>query len=141
MPRPLPPSNTDNSHYIYTTYNPFHHLHITPSNTKKQLYCKFWIYWVGVNTKFTIWQQILSPLYCKFWIYWVGVNTKFTIWQQILSPFLPNVYRHRTPPTTTWYPHLTPPPQYTDTNAYHNRTLTTITTTNNHWHHRHDYHQ
>ena len=29
-------------------------------------YCKFWIYWVGVNTKFTIWQQLS---YCKFCIY------------------------------------------------------------------------
>ena len=22
--------------------------------------------------------------YCKFWIYWVGVNTKFTIWQLVI---------------------------------------------------------
>ena len=22
--------------------------------------------------------------YCKFWIYWVGVNTKFTIWQLVV---------------------------------------------------------
>ena len=39
-------------------------------------YCKFWIYWVGVNTKFTIWQP-----YCKFCIYTHPVNSKFTIWQ------------------------------------------------------------
>ena len=25
------------------------------------------------------WGYVLS--YCKYWIYWVGVNTKFTIWQ------------------------------------------------------------
>ena len=40
--------------------------------TVKLSYCKFWIYWVGVNTKFTIWQ------YC---IYTHPVNSKFTIWQ------------------------------------------------------------
>ena len=29
------------------------------------------------------WYFTLGPMsYCKFWIYWVGVNTKFTIWQR-----------------------------------------------------------
>ena len=39
--------------------------------------CKFWIYWVGVNTKFTTWQQSC----CKFCIYTHPVNSKFTTWQ------------------------------------------------------------
>ena len=43
-------------------------------------YCNFWIYWVGVNTKFTIWQQLS---YCKFCIYTHPVNSKFTIWQKL----------------------------------------------------------
>ena len=36
-------------------------------------YCKFWIYWVGVNTKLSC---------CKFCIYTHPVNSKFTIWQR-----------------------------------------------------------
>ena len=44
-----------------TTYDPFNHQHITPLNKNPQLYCKFWIYWEGVNTKFTIWQQLQPP--------------------------------------------------------------------------------
>ena len=31
---------------------------------------------------YSIWMS-----YCKFWIYWVGVNTKFTIWQHKTSCF------------------------------------------------------
>ena len=40
----------------------------------KRSYCKFWIYWLGVNTKFTS---------CKFFIYTHPVNSKFTIWQKL----------------------------------------------------------
>ena len=29
----------------------------------------------------------ISVSYCKFWIYWVGVNTKFTIWQLVLNDY------------------------------------------------------
>ena len=34
-------------------------------------YCKFWIYWVGVNTKFTIWQHSMTwPRNLKIWRLW-----------------------------------------------------------------------
>ena len=38
------------------------------------LYCRFWIYWVGVNTTFTIWQSCHINTY--------PVNSKFTIWHR-----------------------------------------------------------
>ena len=41
---------------------------------------KFWIYWVGVNTKFTIWgvNSKFTIWHCKFCIYTHPVNSKFT---------------------------------------------------------------
>ena len=31
-----------------------------------------------------IYVLLIALSYCKFWIYWVGVNTKFTIWQLVV---------------------------------------------------------
>ena len=33
--------------------------------------------------------KLLLVSYCKFWIYWVGVNTKFTIWKLVNFVFKP----------------------------------------------------
>lgn len=37
--------------------------------------CKFWIYWVGVNTKFTSCHVVLYCIYCHL------INSKFITWQ------------------------------------------------------------
>ena len=42
--------------------------------------CKFWIYWVCANTKFTN----MTTNYCKFCNLHPSSNSKFTIWQLIV---------------------------------------------------------
>ena len=65
-------------HFLVISYNT-HSISISPRSSTNitclhstpMSYCKFWTYWVGVNTKL-----------CKFCIYTHPVNSKFTIWHR-----------------------------------------------------------
>ena len=48
-----------------------------------------------VNVNVCKMRPSLTPIpvsYCKFWIYWVGVNTKFTIWQLKIYNMTPDCF-------------------------------------------------
>lgn len=49
------------------------------------LWCKFWIYWVGVNTKKT--NNMSCHINCKCCIYYHPVSSKFTTWQLYTPQF------------------------------------------------------
>ena len=50
---------------------------------------KRFFFWTGMSD---IWNLVTHVSFCKFWIYWVGENTKFTIWQLFVggSPVVVN---------------------------------------------------
>ena len=61
-------------------------LHFVPDPIVENVACLDFLRIYGTDT-----EEVTRPMsYCKFWIYWVDVNTKFTIWHLVQRKFKKN---------------------------------------------------